>query len=87
MAMKIKIEVVIDGAEIDMDSYFPSTGATSPEQAVMADLDMYRSGEAALEDIIYQYGDNSDIEVNLVGVYDNLNDCANGEVIHTEEGE
>ena len=55
------------------------------------DLKLYASGEVALEDLVYNYGGSSDVELRLGSVssgtqnYDN--GSAEGEVINYDEGE
>ena len=89
-ADKVVIEVVISDVEIELDHY-KSTGAKNITQAITADLELYASGEAALEDLVYSYGNSSDVELRLgsiSGCKQNYeNGLAAGEVINYNEGE
>ena len=89
-ADKVVIEVVISDVEIDLDNY-KSTGAKNIAQAIMVDLGLYESGEVAIEDLVYNYGGSSDVELRLGSVSSNKqhyeNGFAAGEVIDYDEGE
>ncbi|UTN91207.1 hypothetical protein SEA_POKYPUPPY_48 [Gordonia phage PokyPuppy] len=68
--MKINLVVEIENPSIDLEYY--STAEESKietlEDAVKYDLDMFESGEIALEDVIYNYG--GDVTVKVLSVED-----------------
>lgn len=67
--MKILLEVNIEDAEIDLENYKTDTfpqGVASLEEAVEVDLDLFRRGEVALEEVIYNFG--GEVNIKLVKI-------------------
>lgn len=87
--MKIRLEVEIDEASIDLSSYDTVPHVKTYEDAINYDLGMYRDGEISLEDLAYTMGEV--VEVSLKSVTftpDNVNNYnSDGEVVNYEDGE
>ncbi|QDF18263.1 hypothetical protein SEA_DAKITI_50 [Gordonia phage Dakiti] len=65
--MKINLIVEIEDPKIDLDNYkCAETPVRTPEEAVKYDLDMFESGEVALEDVIYNFG--GDVTVKVLSI-------------------
>ena len=72
--MKITLNVEIEDPEVELENY---QNADRPiktlQEAVEFDLELFKSGEVALEDVIYNY--NGDVTVSVASVqYDNQED-------------
>lgn len=61
--MNLILKIHIEDAEIDLDTYFASGGATTIEEAVKLDLELFERGEASLEEVIFSLG--GDVTVTL----------------------
>lgn len=70
--MRLYFEVEILDAEVNLDNYKTDdcpSGPTTIQDAVNLDLDMYRAGEASLEEVLFNLG--GEVKISLTKIIHN----------------
>ncbi|AKJ71732.1 hypothetical protein TIN2_42 [Tsukamurella phage TIN2] len=73
--MRLYFEVEILDAEVNLDNYKTDdcpSGVATIQDAVNLDLDMYRAGEASLEEVIFNLaGETGEVKISLSKIIHN----------------